>query len=85
MEELTGAVYLFEPGNDFQTPPLALQKTPALSTLSPYNARIKEYKKARFASLFFPTWSLRELIAAGHGLVEVFGSRFPVQINKRHQ
>jgi hypothetical protein len=64
LDDMEETVYFFEP-DDTEEKPLHLNATPSLSTLSPFYDRIKEYSKVQYMELYFPTWSLSELIAVG--------------------
>ena len=60
--DLKKTLYFFEPGNDAERPPLGVF-TPSLSTLSPYERRIKEYSKSLMKALYFWPWSFSEMWA----------------------
>eukprot|EP00529_Nitzschia_sp_RCC80_P011272 CAMPEP_0113466986 /NCGR_PEP_ID=MMETSP0014_2-20120614/14572_1 /TAXON_ID=2857 /ORGANISM="Nitzschia sp." /LENGTH=619 /DNA_ID=CAMNT_0000359261 /DNA_START=106 /DNA_END=1962 /DNA_ORIENTATION=- /assembly_acc=CAM_ASM_000159 len=73
---ISRCLYFFEPGNEkFKSP--ANYGLPSLSTLSPFEDRISEYKKGHVSQLYFWPWSLTELMA----LCEHSG--FPGQKDKR--
>ena len=57
LDNLKNAVYLYEPAQEKEQPPLGLLGLPSLATLSPYNGRIAEYKKVNYTELYFWPWS----------------------------
>ena len=62
LNDLEKTLYFFEPGNDADRSPLGVF-TPSLSTLSPYERRIKEYSKNLCTRLYFWPWSFSEMWA----------------------
>ena len=60
LEEVKNAVYLYEPAEEKELPPMALVRMPSLATLSPYSKRIAEYKKANYTELYFWPWTFSE-------------------------
>ena len=59
---LTRTLYFFEPGDNPSRAPLGVV-VPSLSTLSPYEVRIKEYSKRFTTRLYLWPWSFVELWA----------------------
>ena len=66
LNEVQHAVYLYEPAQEREQPPMDLF-IPSLATLSPYNKRIAEYKKAyNHTKLYFWPWTLSAMAAVAN-------------------
>jgi hypothetical protein len=63
VDQVKDAVYLYEPAQEKDQPPMGLLKLPSLATLSPYSKRITEYKKINYIELYFWPWSFSAMNA----------------------
>ena len=63
LDQVKNAVYLYEPAQEKDQPPMGLLKLPSLATLSPCSIRIAEYKKTNYTELYFWPWSFSAMNA----------------------
>jgi len=66
LDKVENAVYLYEPGEEKDQPPLGLQRMPSFATLSPHRIRIAEYRKTDYTELYFWPWSFSAMAAVAN-------------------